>query len=223
MIRLDGVGSRIAGHWVLRDVDLQVAAGEVVGLTGPTLCGKSLLLAVCAMLVTPDTGRIEIARCDTRTDPGGARHALGYVGEGEGFYPDMTVRDDVEFFARAQGLGRWHVGAGVEEVLGRLRLGPVAGVRMAHGSRGLRRLVALARALIHRPRVLLLDDPTSGLDPDACDVVRRELRRHADGGGSALVVAADSRSLPHPDRVTVIRRGRVEDADRLAAPLGSAS
>ncbi|HEV8436821.1 MAG TPA: ABC transporter ATP-binding protein [Methylomirabilota bacterium] len=218
MIELDRVGCRIGGRWALEDVTLRVEAGELVGLEGPNGGGKSLLLAVCATLVRPDAGRVVIAGQDARSRAAAVRAVVGYVGESVGFYPDMTVGEDLEFFGRASRLTRADAAAAARAILGRLGLLPAAGVRMAEASRGLLRKIALARALVHQPRVLLLDDPGSGVDADGCAALWRELRRHVEDGGAALVAGGDGDLLRHARRIAVLREGRLHQEPSLVEP-----
>jgi len=211
VIRLESVGCRIGGTWALQGASLHVRAGELVGLTGPNGGGKSLLLAICATLVRADAGEVVIAGHDARTRPRRVRGAIGHVPESVGFYPDMTLRQDLEFFAAAHGIARAAIPGVVDDVLRRLDLGGLPGLRMEWASRGLLRRMALARALLHRPPVLLLDDPGSGLDAEARGALWRELGRHVDGGGCALVASHDTAELArHAHRVTLLSRGRIE-------------
>ena len=195
MIEVTELGCRTRGRWVFRDISLRIATGEVFGLTGPNGAGKSLLLGVCATLVRPDAGSVRIAETDVRRRPDAVRRIIGFVPEEVGWDPRMTVREDLEFFATAHGLTRSARRAAVDDGLRRWGLREVAGEPMGRLSRGLARRVALARAWLHRPRVLLLDDPVAGLDGEGQATLWRELELHALGGGSALVVAYDVQRL----------------------------
>ena len=203
MITLAGVGCRLGGRWVLLDVSLNVAPGEIVGLAGPSGSGKSLLLAVCATLVRADAGDIRIAGRDPRKAPAAVRATIGYVSDETGYDPRMTVAEDLAFFARAHGLARAAAREAVRDAIVRWQLGEVAELTMAAASRGWRRRVALARATLHRPAVLLLDDPADGLDADGRERLAHELRRHADAGGSALVAASRPDDLDRATHRTV--------------------
>ena len=189
MVELKDVGFRSAGGWALRDISLRVLAGEVFGLAGPNGGGKSLLLAICATLVAPHIGTVRIGDEDARSSPAAVRRLIGYVPEIIGLNARMTVREDLEFFAAAHGMARQACRDAAGDALERWGLRTAAGDAMGHVSRGILQRVGLARAWLHRPRLLLLDAPASGLDADARDVLRQEMRRHVEGGGSALVAS----------------------------------
>lgn len=212
MIELGQLGCRVRGRWVLREVSLEVGAGEVVGLTGPNGGGKSLLLAICATLVRPDAGSLRLAGVDARAAPAAARRLIGYVPDEVGCDPRMTVREDLQFFAAAHGLPARARRAAVEDALARWRLDGVAEARMSELSRGLARRVALARAWLHRPRILLLDEPAAGLDAESRATLDREVDLHAEAGGAALVATHDVERLARAGRrIGVLVAGELRD------------
>jgi ABC-2 type transport system ATP-binding protein len=189
VLDLTEIGVRVDGRWVLRDISLRILEGEVCGLAGPNGSGKSLFLAVCATIVPAQTGRVAVGGADARSQAASVRRLIGYVPEAIGVYPRMTVREDLEFFARAHGMSRRAARDAADEMLERWSLRSVATDRMESVSRGCLQRVALGRAWMHRPRLLLLDEPTIGLDGDARKVLWREIRRHAEAGGSVLLAS----------------------------------
>ncbi len=195
VIEVAQVGFRVGGRWALQDVSLTVREGEVFGLAGPNGSGKSLLLAICATVLRPHTGMVRIAGQDIASSPSAVRRVIGYVPEEVGAYPDMTVREDLEFFARAHGMGGAARQPATADALERWGLRAGADVAVRQVSRGTLRRVALARAGLHHPRVLLLDGPESGLDSEGCEALERELRRHIDEGGSVLLASHRSVEL----------------------------
>jgi len=212
MIELSQVSCRVGGRWVLQDVSLRVPEGEVFGLAGANGAGKSLLLAVCATLIRPAGGTVFIAGRDARAEARAVRRLIGYLPEEVGWNPQMTVREDLAFFAGAHGLARDAGRAAAGEALERWGLAPVAGAPVGDLGRGLRRRLGLARALLHGPRVLLLDDPAAGLDADAREILWRELRRHAAGGGSAIMASHRADELAAAcSRVGVLAGGFLKD------------
>jgi ABC-2 type transport system ATP-binding protein len=212
MIDLDALGCRGRTGWVFRDVSLHVEPGEVFGLVGPNGAGKSLLLAVCATIVRPHAGSVRIAGLDARTRSTAVRRTIGFVPEQVGFNPRTTVREDLDFFAVAHGLARPDRRAAVDDGLRRWGLREVADEPMGGLSAGLARRVALARAWLHRPRVLLLDDPGSRLDADGHATLWGALEEHALNGGSALVVAYDVKPLARvARRIGLLARGALSD------------
>ena len=216
VIELSQVGCRVGGRWALRDVSLSIPEGQAFGLTGPNGSGKSLLLAICATLVAGYTGTVRVFGEDARVRSSQVRRLVGYVPETIGIDPQMSVREDLEFFADAHGLNRQARRDAVASAMERWGLQPVAGETLGCVSRGFRQRVGLARAWLHRPRLLLLDEPTSGLDADACEAFRDELRRHMDTGGSALLVSQLRELAQWSHRIGLLVAGelrRVTDAD----------
>jgi ABC-2 type transport system ATP-binding protein len=147
-----------------------------------------VLLAVCATLVRPRTGTLLVDghRANRRLGP--IRRRIGYVPVEPGYYPGMAVRHDLEFFASAYGLRR-EARVIAEDALVRWSLERFATTPVGHLSRGLVRRLALARAWLHQPLVLLLDDVVSGLDDEGIALLRREVRHHVHGGGAALLTS----------------------------------
>jgi ABC-2 type transport system ATP-binding protein len=189
IIDLRRVGCRVAGRWALQEVSLQVPPGELFGLVGPNGGGKSLLLAICATLIRPDTGSVRIGGHDVGSHTSTVRRLIGYLAEEIGWYPHMTVREDLEFFARAHGMRRDALRRATADALGRWGLQPLADTRMRDLSRGFLRRVGLARAWLHRPQLLLLDEPASGLDAEARAALTYELLQHLRDGGSAMIAS----------------------------------
>jgi ABC-2 type transport system ATP-binding protein len=189
VVELTQVGFHAAGRWALREISLRVPEGEVCGLAGPNGAGKSLLLAICATVAPVQMGTVRIGGEDARAHPAAVRRLIGHVPETIGMYPRMTVREDLEFFAGAHGLSRSAGRRAVEETLERWGLRTAAADRMGTASRGVLQRVALGRAWLHRPRLLLLDEPAAGLDAESCEVLWHEIRRHVEAGGSVLLAS----------------------------------
>jgi ABC-2 type transport system ATP-binding protein len=218
MIEFSDVGARVGSTWALAGISMTVGAGEVVALAGPNGGGKSLLLAIAATLVRPDAGAVRIGGHPVGRNPTAARRLLGYVAEPVGWYPRMTVREDLEFFAGAHGLPRAGRRGLVAGALERWDLAAVAGVETGRLGRGRLRRLALARALLHDPRILLLDDPTGGLDVAGRALVAREVERHVERGGAVLFASHDPTEIGSAHRVIGLVRGRLETS-ATPAPL----
>ena len=207
---LDGVGLRFPdGAWALRDVDLEVAAEEVLSVVGPSGAGKSTLLRLVCGLARPTTGRVTIDGHDvTRVPP--ERRPVAMVFQGYALFPHLTARDNIAFGLRV----RREPGAPerVREVADRLGIGDVLDRRPQQLSGGERQRVALARALVRDPRVFCLDEPLSSLDPvlraDARILLRGVLRERSRCG--LLVTHDQAEAMTMGDRVAVLREGRVE-------------
>ena len=186
-------------------VSLVMTCGEILGLLGPNGAGKSTLIGILATLVTPSTGTLRYGS----SSPGGAeiRGRIGLLAHELHLYPELTARQNLEFFASLHGLNpRLVVGPAIE----------AAGLEgrgdddVATFSRGMRQRLALERALLHRPRLVLLDEPFTGLDDRGVSIVTDRIRRVAEAG--AIVVLA-THDLDLADglvgRAAVVREGRL--------------
>jgi heme ABC exporter ATP-binding subunit CcmA len=192
----------------LARVSLECHAGEVLGLLGPNGAGKSTLLSILATLLAPSTGEVLYGDRGARSAGAVLRSRLGFLSHDLHLYPELTARENLEFFARLYGLH--DVSARVDSALHRAGLADRAGDVVSGFSRGMRQRLALERALLHDPRLLLLDEPFTGLDDaSVAALVRRlqELRAH---GRIVVVVTHDldvaDRLL---DRVAVLKEGRL--------------
>jgi heme ABC exporter ATP-binding subunit CcmA len=192
---------------VLRNLDLTLAPGEALAVAGPNGAGKTTLLRLLAGLMRPTAGEIRVlGRALTRGD-GEVRRALGLVSHQSLLYDDLTLRENLEFAARLYGLARPR-----EAALAALEAAGLAGRAEESPrrlSRGLTQRAAIARALLHRPRVLLLDEPFTALDAASADRLREELRRRlAEGLGLVLVTHHLSEVWEVASRIAVLVEGR---------------
>ncbi|HEX4335297.1 MAG TPA: ABC transporter ATP-binding protein [Polyangiaceae bacterium] len=163
-IRLRHVTHRFGGSVAVDDLSLDVPAGEIFGFIGPNGAGKTTTIRIMATLLEPTAGKVEIDGVDAIEDPVGVRRALGYMPDHSGVYERITVREYLEFFAVSAGVrGRGPIDAAVELT----NLGALENQLVATLSKGMRQRLGLARVLLHEPRVLVLDEPASDLDPRA--------------------------------------------------------
>jgi ABC-2 type transport system ATP-binding protein len=167
-IRVRHLWHRYAGMDVLRDVTFDVGEGEIFGFIGPNGAGKTTTIRVMATLLEPMAGRVEVDGHDVTMDPDAVRKVIGYMAHQSGVYDRITVREYLEFFAEAYGA----VGSIVDTVLELTDLGPLEDRLVASMSEGMRQRLQLARILLNDPKILILDEPASNLDPRA----RIELR-----------------------------------------------
>lgn len=161
-----GITKSYGAKPVLRGIDLEVKAGEIVGLFGSNGSGKSTLLRILAGALPPSSGRVEI------------RASAGYVAQRFSLYPDLTVEENLGFFARCYRTD----GARVDAVMDRVGLTPFRSYRADELSHGWRQRLALAAALTHDPKILLMDEATAGLDPDARTALWAVLGDYAKSG-----------------------------------------
>lgn len=211
LISVRGVGRRFGTVQALDAVDLGVAAGEVVALMGPSGAGKSTLLRILATLVTPDAGSAAVCGADVVRDAGAVRRAIGLVlGDEHTWYWRLTGRANLEFFAALHGMRRPAARDAAQELLTAVGLDEAADLPVGGWSSGMRARLAVARGLLARPRVLLLDEPTRSLDVGTAATVRELVRDHVAGGAAALLVthsAEEAAALA--SRTVVLGRGRV--------------
>jgi len=197
----------------LANVSLDVAAGEIVCVMGPNGSGKSTLLRILAGLLSPSTGQAKVTGHDVRQQSARIRREVTLVvGDERSFHWPLTGRENLMFFAALCGLSRKQAGLRVADMLERVGLTEMADRRFQEYSRGTRQRLAIARGLLGQPRVLLLDEPTLGVDVRGAHEIRRFLREHVAGqtGRAALLGTNDpgeARALA--DRVLFLERGHV--------------
>ena len=221
MIEARDLVKRYGALKALDGLSLSVAPGELVGLVGPNGAGKSTLIKALATLVHPDAGGAAIGGFDVVGAPGRVRALVGYMPDVPGLYQDMRVREFLEFFADAFKLRGPRRRVAVAGALARSGLGDRADTFVEALSLGLKQRLFIAKTLLHAPRLLLLDEPATGLDPLARIELRRLLRTLNGEGITMLVsshILADLEDIC--SRVTFIAAGRLagESAAAPAAP-----
>lgn len=197
----------------VNDVSFKVGKGEIVGFLGPNGAGKSTTLKMITGYLHPDAGEIHVCGISVKTDPMGARRRLGYLPEHNPLYPDMYIREYLDFMASVHRLTDRK--KAVEQVMATTGLMPEASKRIGQLSKGYRQRVGFAAALIHDPEVLILDEPTTGFDPNQISEIREVIRRL----GKEKTVLFSSHILQEVealcDRVIIIHQGRMVADDRL--------
>jgi len=209
-IVVERLRKRYGTRTALADVDLKVDRGEIVGLLGPNGAGKSTALAILATLLAPDEGRVAIAGHELPKDARAARHALGFVPQDVALYPTLTGRENLLFFGRMLGLANGAAAAAATRVLDLVGLGPRADDPVEHYSGGMRRRVNLACGILHRPLVLLLDEPTAGVDPQSRERIHAAIAQLAHDGTAILTSTHDMEEAERLcDRTVLLDEGRV--------------
>ena len=208
MIETSGLVKLYGSHAALRGVSLDVAAGQVLTILGHNGSGKTTLVRILATLARPTAGRGRIGGHDLIGGRDDIRRLVAVVGHSTHLYDDLTPRENLAF---AEALvGRRTDGARIDAALARVGLDGQADTRVRSLSSGLRRRVALARAMLREPRVLLLDEAFSGLDQDSTRRLEDYLHAFKAAGGSAVVVTHSlGRALAIADRVAILAGGRI--------------
>lgn len=213
-------GPRKAPVRALTDVSFEARDGQITGLLGPNGAGKSTSLRILAGLIRPDRGRAWLDGTDLLAQPLRARHSLGYLPHNAGLYPRLTSRENLCYYGELCGLSGGQAARRAAELIEQLDIGPFADRRAEGFSQGQRTRVALGRALIHRPRTLVLDEPTNGLDVMATRKLRAILRQLCDQGHCVLVSSHIMQEVVRLcDRVAIISDGRVAIDDSVAGIL----
>ncbi len=216
---LSGIRQSFGTVQALTGLDLTIDTGEIFGLLGPNGAGKTTALRIISGLLRPGAGS---GRCLDQP-LGRPVRGLGYMPQRGGFYDDLSIAENLNFLARAHALA--DPAARVAQALDAHGLHERKAQRVGHLSGGWRQRVALAAALLHRPRLLLLDEPSAGLDPQARDTLWQRLRALADAGTTLLVTTHYSDEAERCDRLGYLDGGRIVATgrpDRIAADLGLA-
>jgi sodium transport system ATP-binding protein len=194
----------------LDGVSLWAAGGAITGLLGPNGAGKSTTLRILATVLAPDGGRARVDGVDVVSDPLAARRRLGVLPHGAGLYPHLTGRENVAYFGRLAGLGGARLQRRLDELSDLLGLGQFEHRRARGYSQGQRTRVALARALVHEPANLLLDEPAAGLDVMATRGLRALL---GDLKARGICIVFSSHVMQEVaavcDRIVILAQGRV--------------
>jgi ABC-2 type transport system ATP-binding protein len=172
MIKVDQLFKSFSGKTVLHGISFDVGAGEVLGFLGPNGAGKSTTMRIITGFLEPDSGEVSICGHDISSEPVLAKQRIGYLAESAASYQDMKVSDFLNFTADIRALHGSQKTAAIERVIELCHLGPVLNQSIENLSKGFRQRVGLAQALVHDPDVLILDEPTDGLDPNQKHEIR---------------------------------------------------
>ena len=220
MIKTQNLSKNCDGIHAVDDLSFSVEPGEVLGFLGPNGAGKSTTMRMLAGFITPTGGSASIGGHDVVQDPIAARSVLGYLPEGAPHYAEMTVGGFLDFIADLRGLKDAHRKARLDYVIGRLQLDGVIAQTIETLSKGFKRRVGLAQAIVHDPKVLILDEPTDGLDP----LQKHEVRTLIGEIAKEKTIVISTHILEEVDavctRALIIARGKLV-ADDTPAGLKS--
>lgn len=222
MLTVEGVSKRFGPTVAVQDLSFTVEQGEIFGLLGPNGAGKTTTLRLITGYMPPTTGRIKVAGFDVATAPLAVKQRLGYLPENPPLYPELTVREYLGFAASLKGLRRQGLVREVARVMEEAGVADVAGRLIGNLSRGYRQRVGLAQALLGSPELLVLDEPTVGLDPVQIAEMRRLIKELA----AQHTVILSSHILPEVNqlcqRVLILNQGRIA-AQGTPASLAAAT
>jgi ABC-2 type transport system ATP-binding protein len=215
IIVVQNLVKRYGPRLAVRDISFAVGEGEVIGLLGPNGSGKSTIFRILTGYLTPSSGRVSVVGRDAVAESLALRREIGYVPEDAPLYDHMRVVEFLRFMARLKGLSGDAVHCAVEAASARLQLGGVLRLTIAKLSRGYRQRVAIAQALLNEPKLLVLDEPMSGLDPGQVIAIRNLIRGLA--GRQTVLIASHvlSEIEKIATRVMILLDGKLLTSDAL--------
>ena len=213
MIEVEGLTKSYAGQPAVQDVSFSVSKGEVVGLLGPNGAGKSTILRILSCYMPATSGLVRVAGCDVFSQTDEVRRRIGYMPENNPLHRDMRVREYLKFRGSLKGLNRARCRERMEVVMERCGLTDVRHKVIGTLSKGYQQRVGLADALIHEPELIILDEPTIGLDPNQIRLVRQLIKDL--GKNHTLLIS--THILPEVEmtctRVLILRQGHIQADD----------
>ena len=209
MIQIQGLKKSFGTLQAVAGVDLEVRRGEVLGFLGPNGGGKSTTMKMVTGFLAPSAGTVHVCGHSVLEDPVRAKEVIGYLPEGAPAYPDMTPRSFLRFIAEIRGFSKAEGAKRVDEVVERVNLQGVMNQPIETLSKGYKRRVGLAQAILHDPPVLILDEPTDGLDPNQKHEVRELIRTMAEEKAIVLSTHILEEVEAVCTRAVIVNRGEI--------------
>lgn len=227
MIETENLSRGYGGRIALHGLNLRVAAGEILGFLGPNGAGKSTTVKILTGMIKPDGGRATVAGFDVVAEPLEVKKRIGYVPESAALYESLSAREYLELVASLYHLPRASAAHRIEEMLSRFELSQAIDQRLSEFSKGMKQKVLIASALMHRPDVLFLDEPLTGLDANAALVVKELIRGLASQGRTIFFCSHVLEVVERVcTRIVIINQGQViaeGTAHDIAAAAGAST
>jgi sodium transport system ATP-binding protein len=210
MIAVESLQKSFGKVRAVEDVSFRAADGKITGLLGPNGAGKTTALRMLYTLLKPDQGRVLIDGIDAALDPAGARSRLGVLPDSRGLYKRLSTRENIAYYGALQGLRGAQLDAAVERMIQALKIEDIAERRTEGFSQGQRVKVGIARALVHSPQNVVLDEPTNGLDVMSTRAMREFIFKLRDAGRCVLFSSHIMQEVAALcDHIVIVARGRV--------------
>ena len=217
MLRATGLGRQFGSLWAIRDMDLEVLRGEVLGLLGPNGAGKTTTVRLLTALIAPSEGRAWVDGLDVTERPEEVRARVGILTETPGLYEKLSAAANLDFFGRLYGLDATTRATRIERYLRLFSLWERRDDIAGDFSKGMKQKLAIARALLHEPAVVFLDEPTAALDPESAYVVRESIEAMRRSGRTIVLATHNLHEADRLcDRVAFVRGGLL----RIDSPAG---
>ncbi|TGC09477.1 ABC transporter ATP-binding protein [Methanolobus halotolerans] len=219
IISARGIQRSFGKHKALRNIDLEIKKGESVAIFGPNGAGKTTLLKVLSTIIMPTKGNVIVNGIDLRRDSSSVRELIGVISHQTYLYDGLTARENLRFFGKMYGMERSLLEERIRELLGHVGLLGRADDRVGAFSRGMKQRLSIARALVHRPEVLFMDEPYTGLDQRSAKAFENVLRALDKDKVTKIMVSHNiERAMQLCDRLIVMDRGEIV-YDRMAKEI----
>lgn len=225
MIHLRALRKQFGNLVAVNNVDLTIPKGEIYGLIGPNGAGKTTTIRMMCGLLAPTRGQVEIAGVDVCAEPERAQQHIGYLSDFFAVYDDLKVWEYLDYFAHAYKMRESEIPQRIREIISEVNLEVKTDSMIGGLSRGMKQRLGIARAIIHKPDVLLLDEPASGLDPKARFELRLLLQKMRDQGATILIsshilteLEGFCTSIGIMEKGRLVRSGKIEDVTAAESP-----
>ena len=222
-VEFEDVGKTYDGeNWAVRNLALDIPSGAIFGLIGPNGAGKSTTLRMMATVMTPTEGAVRHDGADASADPLATRRRIGFLGDGNPLYKDMTPAEYLRFYGQCFRMGSAELERAIDHTLTTFDLAAKRDTPCGALSKGMRQRVLIARCLLHKPGLLILDEPADGLDPRGRNDLRRTLDKVRETGVTIVISSHILRELDDLcDQVAIIQRGRLVVAGEIESIIDS--